>query len=120
MPVIIDQLILLAFFMAIITCVVETIKEILKMFPDKIKFRWFNQGLNKKEMKVLSFITAYLTAKYMDIHIISQIFTSLNEKRGFSLGENMEFFIIACLCFVGAKYFYRAFKKGMSNMEVKK
>ena len=36
MPVIIDQLILLAFFMAIITCVVETIKEILKMFPDKI------------------------------------------------------------------------------------
>ena len=98
------QLFLLAVFFMIVYAVVEVVKQFFKALPD----RWgklCEVGPGAKALRWISFLIAYGLAWTFNFQFASMIFETINGS-GASLPEHINYFIVACLLFVGARWIY--------------
>lgn len=101
------EMFLLAVLFVIVSSIVEVIKQLFISFPDS----WgkvFKDGFSKEVNRWLSFAIAYLVAYTFDFRFASMIFKSINGSKA-SLSQHLNYFIVACLLFVGAKWIYHTF-----------
>lgn len=103
-----QQLFLLAIFFTFVYAVVEVIKNFFIALPD----RWgrvCQVGLGKKVNKWLSFVIAYGMAWMFDFKFADMIFSTINGDRA-SLSQHVNYLLVACLLFVGAKWIHKKIK----------
>ena len=98
------QLFLLAVFFMIVYSVVEVIKKFFQALPDRWG-KWCVGGPGSKALRWISFIIAYALAWSFNFQFASMIFETINGERA-SLPEHINYFIVACLLFVGARWIY--------------
>ena len=109
-----QQLFLLAILATMTSAIVEVIKQFLISLPDSIfgikLGPAFSTGLNKKAVRWLSFIISYLIAWVFNFKFASIIFKSINNTKA-DLAQHLDYFIVACLIFMGAKWIYKNIMK---------
>ena len=109
-----QQLFLLAIFFMFTFAVVEIIKHFVISFPNK----WgkvFKEGFNKKINRWISFAVAYGLAYVFDFKFADMIFNATNGGRA-SLSQHVNYFLVACLLFVGAKWIHKKIKLVYSGL----
>jgi hypothetical protein len=108
------QFFLLAVFFVMVYAVVEVIKKFFQSLPDK----WGKccvDGLSPNASRWISFIVAYILAWTFDFRFTSMIFQTINGK-GSSLPGHINYFICACLLFVGARWIYEQITAQYKNL----
>ena len=98
------QLFLLAVFFVMVYAIVEVVKKFFQSLPD----RWGKccvSGLSSNASRWISFIVAYVLAWTFDFRFASMIFQTINGN-GSRLPGHINYFICACLLFVGARWMY--------------
>ena len=101
----ITQIVLFSIFFVMVYAVIEVIKNFFIMMPD----RWgklFSEGLGDKSSRWLSFFVAYGTAWGFDFRFPQLIFNTIQTDEGGRLPIHINYFIVACLIFVGSKWIY--------------
>lgn len=100
-----QQLFLLAILSVMTSSIVEVIKHFVISLPDS----WgniFKFGFNKKIIRWISFAVSYLIAYTFNFRFASSIFKSINNTRA-DFSQHLDYFIVACLIFMGAKWVYK-------------
>ena len=105
-----QQLFVLAIFFTFVYSIVEVIRGLI---PDKLEDK-LSEKTGKQFNRWLSFIIAYGLAWTFDFKFASMIFKTINGSRA-TLHEHINYFIVASLLFVGAKWIHKKIKSIYSN-----
>src|SRR6056297_3176986 len=102
------ELFLLVFFFVVVSCIVETVKELFQYVK-------FLPTFSKNFLRLFSFFTAYVVAWAFNFTLVQTVF-QMSTKSKDSLPEHINYIILACLIFIGAKGIYKKGKETFKDL----